>query len=63
MNRREMLLTTGAAALGLSTFPFGWAAAADKKKQKVLYFSRSAGFVHPMVDAKEGRECLRQGAQ
>ncbi len=49
MNRRDMLLTTGAAALGISTFPFGWAAAADKKKQKVLYFSRSAGFVHPMV--------------
>jgi uncharacterized protein len=53
MNRREMLLTTGAAALGLSAFPFGWAAAADKKKQKVLYFSRSAGFVHPMVIRKE----------
>ena len=53
MNRRDMLLTTGAAALGLSAFPFGWAAAADKKKQKVLYFSRSAGFVHPMVIRKE----------
>jgi hypothetical protein len=53
MNRRDMLLTTGAAALGLSAFPFGWAAAADKKKQKVLYFSRSAGFVHPMVMRKE----------
>ena len=49
MNRRDMLLATGAAALGLSTFPFGWTAAADKKKQKVLYFTRSAGFVHPFV--------------
>ena len=36
MNRREMLLATGA-AVGLSVFPFRWAAAADKKKQKVLY--------------------------
>jgi uncharacterized protein len=52
MNRRDLLLATGAAALGLSTFPLGWAAAADKKKQKVLYFSRSAGFVHPMVICK-----------
>ncbi len=54
MNRREMLLTTGAAALGLSAFPLGWTAATEKKKQKVLYFSRSAGFVHPMVDCKDG---------
>ena len=49
MKRREMLLTTGAAVVGLSTFPFGWAAAADKKKQKVLYFTCSAGFVHSVV--------------
>ena len=49
MKRREMLATTGAAVLGLSTFPLGWAAAADKKKQKVLYFTRSAGFEHGAV--------------
>jgi uncharacterized protein len=48
MNRREMLLTTGAAAVGLSLFPFGRVAAADQKK-KVLYFTRSAGFEHPPV--------------
>ncbi len=46
MNRREMLLTTGAALLGASTFPLGWAAAADKKQQKVLYFTRSADYEH-----------------
>lgn len=55
MKRREMLLTAGAAVVGLSAFPFGWAAAADKKKQKVLYFTRSAGFVHPVVD-RGGKE-------
>ena len=49
MNRRDMLLTTGAAALGLSAFPFRWAAAADKKQQKVLYYTRSDGFVHSVV--------------
>ena len=49
MKRREMLLASGAAAVGVSAFPFGWVAAADKKKQKVLYFTRSAGFEHPPV--------------
>jgi type 1 glutamine amidotransferase len=50
MKRREMLLTTGAAVLGLSAFPRGWVAAADQKPRKVLYFTRSAGFVHSVVD-------------
>ena len=50
MKRREMLLTTGAAAVGLSAFPFRWVAAAEKKNQKVLYFTRSAGYVHSVVD-------------
>jgi uncharacterized protein len=50
MKRREMLLTTGAAIVGLSAFPFGLLAA--DKKQKVLYFSRSAGYEHPPVTRK-----------
>lgn len=49
MRRREMLKATGTAIVGLSTFPFGWVAAAEKKKQKVLYFSRSVGFEHSAV--------------
>lgn len=52
MRRREMLKGTGAAILGLSAFPFGWAAAAESKKQKVLYFTRSAGFEHSAVQRK-----------
>ena len=52
MKRREMLLTTGAAVVGLSAFPVGWLAADEKKKQKVLYFTRSAGFVHSVVNRK-----------
>lgn len=48
MKRREMLLATGAAALGLSVMPFGWAAAQEKKR-KILYFTRSAGFEHSPV--------------
>jgi hypothetical protein len=54
MKRREMLLTTGAVALGVSAFPFGWVAADEKKKQKVLYFTRSAGFVHSVVNRNGG---------
>jgi len=50
MKRRELLLTAGAAAIGLSAFPMGWVAADDKKKQKILYFTRSAGFCHSVVD-------------
>ncbi len=54
MKRREMLLTSGAAALGLSSFPLGWVAAAEKKKQKLLYFSRSVGYEHSVVARKGG---------
>ena len=46
MKRREMLLASGAALLGVSTFPLGWVAAAEGKKQKLLYFTRSAGYEH-----------------
>ena len=49
MKRREMLLTTGAAALGLSMFPLGWARANSMKQQKILYFTRSVGFEHSPV--------------
>ncbi len=52
MHRREMLLTAGAAFIGLSAFPLGWASAADNKKQKILYYTKSAGFVHPEVDRR-----------
>ncbi len=54
MKRREMLASTGAAVLGLSAFPLSWAAAADKKKQKVLYYTCSAGFEHGPVKRKGG---------
>ena len=46
MKRREMLLATGAALVGASAFPLDWVAAAEGKKQKVLYFTRSAGYEH-----------------
>lgn len=48
MKRRDFLLSTGT-ALALSTFPCRWVAAASAKRQKLLYFTRSAGFQHPIV--------------
>lgn len=54
MRRRDMLLATGAAVLGASAFPVGWARAASNKKQKILYFTRSVGFQHSPVARKDG---------
>ncbi len=53
MKRREMLVATGLTALGLSHFPLGRAAAADKPKRKLLMFTKSAGFEHS-VAKREG---------
>jgi type 1 glutamine amidotransferase len=49
MKRRDFLATTGMAAVGVSCFPLQWVPAADDKRQKVLYFTRSAGFEHGAV--------------
>ena len=55
MKRREMLITTGAAVLGLSARCTFGQNATTKKRQKVLYFTRSAGFEHPPV-IRKGKE-------
>ena len=55
MKRRQMLKASSAALLGVSAFPFGWVSAAEEKRQKVLYFTQSAGFQHSVV-ARKGDE-------
>jgi type 1 glutamine amidotransferase len=60
INRRDMLVATGAAVIGASAFPFRWVAAAGKKKQKVLYFTRSAGFEHDAVKRKKGQPSISE---
>lgn len=55
MKRREMLIRTGAALAGMSAFPLHWVRAAEGKKPKVLYFTRSAGFEHSVVQ-RHGKE-------
>jgi uncharacterized protein len=51
MERRKFLLSTGA-ALGLSAFPAGWVSAAETKSKRVLFFTRSQGFEHSVVQRK-----------
>jgi hypothetical protein len=55
LGRRDMLRAAGAAVFAVSSFPLHWAAAAEKKKQKVLYFTRSAGYEHDVVKLKDGK--------
>jgi len=55
-----MLMASGAAVLGASAFPLNWVAADDKKKQKILYFSRSAGFEHDAVKRKNGQPSISE---
>lgn len=59
MRRREFLFSTGT-ALGISFFPIGWTPAADRRKQKVLYFTRSQSFEHGPVARKEGKEAFSE---
>jgi type 1 glutamine amidotransferase len=53
MRRREMLAGS-AALLGMASFPFGWSQASDKKRQKLLYFTRSVEFEHSVVAPHDG---------
>ena len=55
MKRREFLLSTGVAALGLSAFPARWVSAAGTKNKRVLYFTRSQTYEHSVVQRK-GKE-------
>ncbi|MFN3649951.1 MAG: ThuA domain-containing protein [Armatimonadota bacterium] len=56
MNRRRLLAGAGAAAagMGLSTFPLGWAAAQGQQVRRLLFFSKSSGFEHPVIKRVNG---------
>ncbi|MHC4431114.1 MAG: ThuA domain-containing protein [Planctomycetota bacterium] len=58
MDRRDVLRTAGAVAVAASAFPMQWVSASEKNKQKVLYFSRSAGFEHGAVKVIDGRPSI-----
>src|SRR5207245_197793 len=55
MNRRDML-RGAAGALTASAFPLGWAVRADdKKNHKLLVYTRSQTFEHPVVRPARGK--------
>jgi len=60
MDRRQMIATTGAAALGLGLsqfsrpFPTTWAADPAGPKRKILFFTRSQGYEHSVIARKGG---------
>jgi uncharacterized protein len=63
MNRRDMLRRAGAtAALAASSIPFARAdnSKEAKKKPKLLMFSRSEGFQHPVVQRKGNKLSLAE---
>jgi uncharacterized protein len=62
MNRRDLLRTTAgaAAALGLSRFPLGWGDEPNSPKRRILMFTRSEGFEHPVVQRKKGQLSLAE---
>jgi len=61
MNRREMLLASGAAALGLSLpFPFGRSVRAAEGKRRILMYTKSVGFEHPVVKRKGNQLSLAE---
>src|SRR3954454_5188753 len=56
MNRREMLLRTGATTLGLSLTAWPLATSAGPAgTRKVLFFSKSANFEHAVIKRKNGQ--------
>ena len=59
MNRRQLLLTAGAALLGPSSLR---ALAAQKggATKKVLFFTKSSGFAHSVVTRKDGKPALAE---
>jgi len=54
LTRRQMLVTTGASALGFGLLGVPALQAAETKTRKVLFFSKSAGFEHSVIKHKEG---------
>ena len=59
ITRRQALQSAALAAAAFATassFPLGWAKAADGKTKKVLFFTKSSGFQHSVVTRKKPNE-------
>jgi len=53
MTRRDMLLRAGTAALGLGLSTWPMLSSAQSKTRKVLFFSKSSGFEHSVIQRKD----------
>jgi type 1 glutamine amidotransferase len=54
LTRRQAMQTLAAAGLAASAFPLGWSRAAESKARKVLFFTKSSGFQHDVVNLDKG---------
>jgi type 1 glutamine amidotransferase len=52
INRRDLLSLAALTAAGFALGPIAKSFAADEAKKKILFFTRSAGFPHPVVTRK-----------
>ena len=58
LTRREMILRTGLAALGVGLAGLPRSASAQTKTRKVLFFSKSSGFEHSVIKRTGGQPSL-----
>jgi type 1 glutamine amidotransferase len=56
INRRDLLTLAAAAGAAVALGPVAKSLAADDTKKKILFFTRSAGFPHPVVTRKKPDE-------
>lgn len=54
LNRRDLLSLVAAAGAGLALGPITRTLAADEGRKKILFFTKSSGFPHPVVTRKNG---------
>jgi type 1 glutamine amidotransferase len=59
LQRRELLQTLAATAI--SAFPIGWTAAHTRRAKSILFFTRSQGFQHSVVNRQEAGKGGRKG--
>ena len=55
MNRRQLLISTVAAAAGLALRHSPFALAVDVKPRRVLFFCKSSNFEHAVIKERDGQ--------
>ncbi|MDY0170405.1 MAG: ThuA domain-containing protein [Thermoguttaceae bacterium] len=53
MKRRDFLRLSGLTSVGAAFFSQGWVSAAEKKPQRILYYTRSTGYEHSAVKRED----------